>query len=84
MGETRFRVMSNSLQWHQYEVVENKLISFYFFNLTMREYFFHNTNGNLRNRGEFARRQPPKVQKRHDLEKFTSFNFICNIFQNIT
>ena len=49
MGETRFRVMSNSLQSHQYEVVEIKRF-FIFLNFTMREYFFHNTNGNLRNR----------------------------------
>ena len=64
---------------------------FIFSTFTMSEYFFHNTDENLKNRGEFAKPffgprmwcQPLKVQKTHDLQKLTSFNYIPNGFQNI-
>ena len=57
----------------------------------MSEYFFHNTNENLKNCGEFEKSffgprilcQLLKVRKTHDLQKLTSFNFIPNRFQNI-
>ena len=56
----------------------------------MSEYFYHNINWNLKNRGEFAKPvfgpnkfQTMKAQKTRDLQKGKSFNYISDRFQNI-
>ena len=86
---SRFRVMSNSLKWHHYEVVEIEL--FLFFQLSPWVSISFIIPMKISKLGGLCKTifwsknvmSAAKVQKTHDLQKFTSFNYIPSRFQNI-